>query len=305
MLSQPSGLVADLERIAQLDAGRNIQALAAAASGGLNAAARSLLRPDEISVALVTGAYIPFAATPAAETDGPAGAAMLGRGLYAIGAEVRLVTDPACGPVVRSVANAVGLPVEIAGTAEEVETLCTRLRADGITHAVSVERLGPAADGNVYNMRGEPVTKYTAPLHQVFINRPWTTIAIGDGGNELGMGVLSHQLVASQVDHGELIHCAVPADHLIIAGVSNWGATALLLALGLLRPSVLPLVLEIASPHVHERLVRISVDNGGAVDGTTGSSTATIDGIPLDRHAEVIVELATRASDLASRPDAS
>ena len=64
---------------------------------------------------------------------------MLGRGLYAIGAKVRLVTDPACSPVVRSVANVVGLPVEIAGTAEEVETLCTRLKADGITHAISVE----------------------------------------------------------------------------------------------------------------------------------------------------------------------
>jgi hypothetical protein len=225
---------------------------------------------------------------------------MLGRGLYAIGAKVRLVTDPACSPVVRSVANVVGLPVEIAGTAEEVETLCTRLKADGITHAISVERLGPAADGHVYNMRGESVTEYTAPLHQLFIDRPWTTIAIGDGGNELGMGALPHQLVASQVDHGDLIHCAVRADHLILAGVSNWGAVALLLALGLLRPSVLSLLLESASVQVHERLVRTSVDNGGAVDGTTGSSIATIDGIPLDRHAEVMAALSGVASNVAS-----
>ena len=53
---------------------------------------------------------------------------------------------------------------------------------------------------------------------------PWDTIAIGDGGNEIGMGALPQGLIARHVEHGETIECVTPARQLIVAGVSHWGA---------------------------------------------------------------------------------
>lgn len=284
-------MIAELERRAQLDVGRHVEALAAAASGGLESGARALLSADRMSVALLTGAFIPSAECPAAETDGPAGAGMLANGLRAMGADVRLVTDIACASVVRSVGDALGVSVDVANTPEEVQTLRTRMKDNRVTHVVSVERLGPAGDGEVYNMRGEPITEYTAPLHQLLEDGAWTTIAIGDGGNELGMGGLPRSMVASHVEHGALIHCAVAADHVIVSGVSNWGAIALLLSVGVLEPAWLSRLARIASPEQHAELVKVSVDRGGAVDGTTGAAAPTVDGLGLDEHARVIKEL--------------
>src|SRR5438876_433702 len=85
---------------------------------------------------------------------------------------------------------------------------------------------------------GSPPTRPAAapaPLDELFAAGPWDTIAIGDGGNEIGMGALSRPLIARHVAHGETIACVTPARHLIVAGVSNWGAYALLGALAVLR----------------------------------------------------------------------
>jgi hypothetical protein len=288
--------IGELERIAQSDVGRNIGALAHAARGGLNAAVADLASRDELRIAILTGAYVDLGDARAAETDGPAGAAMLAAGLRAIGADVRLVTDPLCAPVVRCVAAAVGVPIDIAWTPAEVRDLQRELASNGTTHVITIERLGPAADGEVYNMRGEPMTVYTAPLHTLMLDGDWETIAIGDGGNELGMGSLPHELVAAHVEHGERIHCEVPADHLIVSGVSNWGAIALLLALGLHNPPSLRALVTHASADEHERLVRLSVGEGGAVDGTTGLPTSTVDGLPMTSHGAVINDLVTLAT---------
>ena len=75
------------------------------------------------------------------------------------------------------------------------------------------------------------------------------TIGIGDGGNEIGMGKL-HQRVVEHVQNGATIASIVPADHLITAGVSNWGGSALAAALFILNQCP-----------VHSRYVRRGVGN--------------------------------------------
>ena len=65
--------------------------------------------------------------------------------------------------------------------------------------------------------------------------RRTVTIGIGDGGNEIGMGKIPHETIVKNIPNGDLIHCRVPTDHLIVAGVSNWGAYAL--AAGRVRAS--------------------------------------------------------------------
>ena len=60
------------------------------------------------------------------------------------------------------------------------------------------------------------------------------TIGIGDGGNEIGMGKV-RQRVIDHIDHGPNIASSVATDHLITAGVSNWGGSALAAALFILN----------------------------------------------------------------------
>ena len=65
------------------------------------------------------------------------------------------------------------------------------------------------------------------------LSLPLTTIGIGDGGNEVGMGKIYETLIQSSIPNAQMIACTVPADHLIICSVSNWGGYALAAAIAL------------------------------------------------------------------------
>src|SRR5215469_13007648 len=85
-----------IERAVQADVSRNIGPLCAAARGGLWGAAAALAAAPPCRVGLITGFFVPHGMPPAAETDGPAGAALLARGLAEIGIPCRLATDEPC-----------------------------------------------------------------------------------------------------------------------------------------------------------------------------------------------------------------
>src|ERR1700719_2988190 len=74
-----------IETVCQTEADRPIAPLAEYAPGGWAAAGRSIAATPNASVAVLTGAYIPWATPPAAETDGPPGAALLAAGLIELG----------------------------------------------------------------------------------------------------------------------------------------------------------------------------------------------------------------------------
>src|SRR5271154_6017207 len=88
-------LVDQIERLIQTDVGRNIGPLCDAASGGLWGAASALAVARPCRVGLITGFYVPLGSPPAAETDGPVGAALLARGVAAGGGAGRLATAEA------------------------------------------------------------------------------------------------------------------------------------------------------------------------------------------------------------------
>ena len=104
-------------------------------------------------------------------------------------------------------------------------------RSAGVSHAVAIERCGRSADGRPRNMRGVDVSPWTAPLDDLFLAGPWVRLAVGDGGNEIGMGKLPAGLIARTVPNGEKIACVTSCDQLVVAGVSNWGAYGLMAAL--------------------------------------------------------------------------
>ena len=82
------------------DVGRKTQALIDASRGELEGAARALSTAK--SVGLITGFYVPRGDTPAAETDGPVGTALLAAALAACGVPARIAVDTPCEAAVRA-----------------------------------------------------------------------------------------------------------------------------------------------------------------------------------------------------------
>lgn len=252
--------------------------------------------------AIVTG----FPRGDVGETDGPPGALALGLALEAAGVPVVHVTDERDAPLLRALGAAplevACLPAGDAGNHERARRLLERLDA---THLVSIERPGRAADGTYRNMRGLDISARTSALDELFLvareEGPWRrrTVCVGDGGNEVGMGLVAAR-VAATVDHGQVIASIVPCDHLVVAGVSNWGAYGLVAALSLLAGRDLLPTPDDARAHV-ARIVA-----AGAVDGVTGRAEVTVDGLPIERTLDLLEALrrvlrATRRRGGASR----
>ncbi len=281
-----------LELISRRDPGG--RGLAAhAGTGMLYPAASELLASERVII--VTGFCIRAALI--GETDGPPGALALACALIHLGKKVLLLTDDFSVPLLKA-ANAVSgneIPVRSlslpqANADAEIDSL---LAAFSPTHVVAIERPGSAADGHCYSMRGEILDTLVAAADRLFKlqgQRQYLTLAIGDGGNELGMGSLRDSL-KDRISQGELIFCATPADHVIPAGISNWGAYALTGALSLLTGKLL------LRPPAHEHAVLEALVSAGAVDGCTLQKTLSVDGLAWDEYAKVIGDIYRQTCD--------
>jgi len=287
----PHLLVDRIERLIHVDVGRNITALFDAARGGLWSAASALVNAQSGRVGLITGFYVPQGTPPAAETDGPVGAALLAKALTAAGIPCRIATDEPCrGACAAALAGAGArdVSIDILAIGAALGPLIETWRHAGITHAISIERCGRSADGAPRNMRGQDIGSYTAPLDDLFMAGPWDTIAVGDGGNEIGMGAIPRSLIARHVDHGEMIACATPARHLIVAGVSNWGAYALIGALAVLREDWRPTLLACLDETLDRTVLEAMIEHGPAVDGVSRLPTPTVDNLDITTHHRIL-----------------
>jgi D-glutamate cyclase len=227
-------LIDRIETVIHRDVGRGMDAVFEATQGGLFGAASALAASAAPRIGLITGFFVPGGDPPAAETDGPAGAALMARGFVGAGLACRLATDTVCASACRVALDAAGagaVAVDTVAPGDTVDALVELWRRDGVDWVIAIERCGPAADGHPRNMRGTDILANAAPLDRLFSAGPWRTIAIGDGGNEIGMGRVPRALIARHVPLGEMIGCVVPADFLIAAGVSHWGAYAVMAAL--------------------------------------------------------------------------
>ena len=285
------GLIDAIERVIQQDVGRNIAPLFGPCAGGLYGAAAAIAARPRPVLGLITGFYVPLGDPPAAETDGPVGAALLAAGLSAVGLGCRIATDSvcagACAAALRGAA-VTDVPVDAASPGEDMGALADRWTAAGVTTAVAIERCGPARDGVPRNMRGLNMSAWNAPLHALFDAGPWGTVAIGDGGNEIGMGSVPHALIARHIDNGTAIACATPAQHLIVAGVSNWGCYALIGALAVLRADWRVGLLGVLDEKLDAAILEAMVRDGPAVDGLTRLRALTVDGLePAVHHARI------------------
>jgi hypothetical protein len=198
-----------------------------------------------------------------------------------------VLTDAPCAPGCAAALRGAGLadlPLDVVAVGAPLGEAIATWRDARIGWAIAIERCGRSAGGPPRNMRGIDISPHTAPLDELFVAGPWDTIAIGDGGNELGLGALPRDLVTRHVAFGELIACVTPARHLIMAGVSHWGCYGLLAALAVLRPDWRDTMLAGLDPALEQRVFATMLAEGPAVDGVTQRRTPTIDAIPLAVH---------------------
>jgi hypothetical protein len=274
-------------------------------AGDFEAACRSIAEHPAPSVGIVTGFFIPHGEPPACETDGPLGAIFLARALATFRIPVLLVGDSSLERPLEVGLDAAGLhgdshPVAtayIGPPPHDMEWVKSLIFSDDPwTHLIALERVGPShADGRCYSMRGRDVTEFTAPAHLLFehaapLSPRVSTIGIGDGGNEIGMGKIPWDVIRRNIPNGGLTACRVPCDHLIVAGVSNWGAYGLAAGVRLLRGA--PFDPELFDVERERELLRVMVEAGPLVDGVTGRPTVSVDGLDFERYAEPLRRMA-------------
>lgn len=253
--------------------------------GELEKATEELLKST--TVLIVTGFAIRDTLT--GETDGPIGAVSLASALEQLGKNVILVTDRYSKDMLYNccrVKDIIG-SMEIVPY-EKADIFCEYLlEKHKPSHIVAIERPGRAKDGCCYSMRGEDLSDLVPNIERLFEkakNQEIVTLAVGDGGNEIGMGKVA-SFVTNYVNKGNLICAAISTDYLIIAGVSNWGGHALTAALSLMTNTML----------LHDFKTEIklleSMVSAGAVDGCTKKSTVTVDGLSLEENLEILKRL--------------
>lgn len=231
-----------------------------------------------------------------AETDGPPGAAVLGRALRRLGADVSYVTDAESIPVMAAALRTLGELPEVRAYGDGPGAAADVLTRTRPTHLVAIERPARSGSGDYLNMRGDSVAEWNRPIDEIFVERGGrgrggrgsgsrpVTVGVGDGGNEIGMGNVRARL-AKQGPLMAKIAATVTVDHLVVAGVSNWGAYGIVAHLGHLAGQAL-----LHTPAQERELVAACVESG-ASDGVTRRREPTVDGLPLDVHASVVALL--------------
>jgi len=232
------------------------------------------------------------------ETDGPPGAAVLGRALRRLGAQVRYTSDPVVLPVLEASLRALDEPLDVFAYPEGPDAASNVLKRERSTHLVAIERPGRGRAGDYLNARGVSVAQWNRPLDEMFVRarlarRP-LTIGVGDGGNEIGMGRVRARLAREGALMAR-IASVVSVDHLVVAGVSNWGAYGIVAQLGRLT----------GQPLLHtptdERTMIDACVSAGAVDGLTRRREPTVDALPADTHAAIVALLGLSWGDLSKR----
>ena len=259
--------------------------------------------PALIATGFPEGAGIP-------ETDGPVGAAMLARALFlGLGVNSVILTDENWVDCVSAACRGAGmvpLPFPESGkitTLDAIRPVFVKtvpkdwqkdreiseelLQVTQPNLLFAIERPGKNKEGVYHGMSGRVLNDLTADLDYLFrkgMEMGIPFIAFGDGGNELGMGVIQDELVELLPQardcgcpcHGG-IAASTAADILVVASVSNWAVSGVIAALTLVmqNPSIFH------DPALEVRSIELCTAFG-AVDGMTMSPEPAVDGISAE-----------------------
>jgi hypothetical protein len=258
---------------------------------------------------------------PVGETDGPIGAAALGRALgIGLGGRMVVLTEETMVPITVATCRGAGLnvlteadmvraprepnphnlyclilpfPIDDDAAIKEAGRLFDKYRPKAL---VAIEKNGPNRKG-VYHMVGgfdnsDCVAK-AARLFEEAARRKVLTIGIGDRGNEIGFGAIE-EVPRRLLPFGRKCTCpcgagvvdATTVDVLVTAAVSNWGVYGIAACLAALldRPEVLH------DPATESRMLHCCIDAGG-VDGFSCRPIPVTDGMPEAVHVSIVTLL--------------
>jgi D-glutamate cyclase-like, C-terminal len=252
---------------------RQMRVAQAALTPGYYLRAARHLRKAEGCILIGTG----FPVADTFETDGPVGAIALYEALSALGAEPVLACAPPLSSALERDFRVLTLTArDLDSAREDARRALAEWQPSAI---ISIERPGLTADGRYYNMRGEDISARCGIFDPFLEYAQCPTIAIGDGGNEIGMGNIAGAISALDI-RVSVTGCS----ELLVADVSNWGAYGLIAFLGLWAGKDL---LGKVSPTAI--LDYLSVR--GSVDGVTRENTLTEDGLEATEGCQVIEQL--------------
>jgi hypothetical protein len=266
-------------------------------------------------VIISTGFFVPPFMSE--ETDGPIGAASLSRALsLGFGANVVICTEPMNVPRMVQLCQASGLRPKVLNNSErpllhaaEVGILeSPRDIEKARKHAVAmIELLQPSAivfvERPSMNSKGvwhnsmlhdvTPIVGKADFLAKEAIKRRILTIGIGDGGNEIGMGIIEKE-VREIIPAFSSCHCgcgggtaaATSTDVLVVGSTGNWAIYAIeaTLAAGMGYPDILH------DTVVERRLQEASV-RAGLINPSSGLAHAWVDSTPEDVSLAIITLL--------------
>lgn len=309
-----------LDQLVNLDIGERgvehlFQAARAQQGGSLVAAAAEamLAVPEDGTVILTTGSVSRAWISPEiGENDGPSGAAAIARALV-LGRNTTCVVlaEETLLPSLSKVMISAGLtPVSHAAAqiARNDKSLATVVMQAYPTEDVagqkaaspmlndlkpdllfSTERVGRNENSIYHNMRGRDYGMDRARIDFLFdeaLKRRLPVIAVGDGGNEIGMGRVANA-VRKHVPFGDTCSCGcggglgavTGADVLVTAACSNWGCTAIAAMMAVMAGDARLL----HTPEMEARLLDVMIANG-LINSARGIIDANVDGIPRDSH---------------------
>lgn len=263
-----------------------------------------------------------------AETDGPLGGAVLARAIQrALHARVVIVTDEGLESLVaatcqgaglsvatlerllelgsamtltgppgdRHVVGVTGFPFDDAAAERRTLDLLDRLKPSAV---IAIEKTGPNTRGVYHSMGGIDVSRSRSRAGIFFAEarrRSITTVGIGDGGNEIGMGTI-RDTVERLVPFARRCQCpcgagtadATIVDYCLPAMVSNVGAYGVAACLA----AVTGELDAFHTAEVERRMTAASI-SAGAIDAICHYPEPSTDGLSVDVAVGIVEALRT------------
>jgi hypothetical protein len=156
----------------------------------------------------------------------------------------------------------------------------------------STERVGRNDFGVYHSMRGIDYGMGRARVDFLFdlaLERGIPVVAVGDGGNEIGMGKVADH-VQAHVPYGDTCQCGcgggigavTSCDVLVTAACSNWGCTAIAAAMAARTKNA-----KLLHTPEREALLLDTMVNNGLINSTHGIVDDSVDGFPRASHIAV------------------
>jgi len=224
------------------------------------------------TVLILTGFYI--SRYESIETDGLTGTWVLVNALSKMGFNPILPVDQTTRSVFEQLFNkSILVDFPITDVAASIQNANLLLKTLAPCAVIAIERPGPVKD-RYFNFNGDEITEFTSRMEYLF-SENCLTVGIGDGGNELGTGLLAEKL-SLQVETKSMPLCNVYADYTLLGSTSDFAAFGLAAAFEITgEKSILP-----EPESVRKFLMKTKM--AGIVDGMTGNITASVDGFSCD-----------------------